>query len=63
MLGDNTSINIAAASLAAPLLRYTPVHTTQVIEQLKGQTVDQLIQAEGESMLGEMSYCCPLIIV
>lgn len=52
LLGDNSQLNGAVASITAPTLGYTPVHTIDVIEELKGQPVHSLIETEGESQLG-----------
>lgn len=53
LLGDNTGINVSVASLTAPLLGYSLVHTKEVIQKLKRQTVEQLIEADGESEFGK----------
>ena len=52
VLGDNTHLNEALSLQLAPLFGYAPLHTNKIIQQLKGQTIDAFVQAEGEAELG-----------
>lgn len=52
LIGDDTDINIAVASAMAPLLGYTPIHTQNIIEQLKNQSLEEFARSEGSSELG-----------
>eukprot|EP00210_Caulerpa_lentillifera_P000467 g450.t1 len=53
LLGDETNLNFALASMLAPVLKYSPLHTPLILRQLKNKTVNEIIAEDGgEEELG-----------
>lgn len=47
VVGDNSKANAALASSLAALLGYAPLHTAELLQQLTGQTFQQIEESEG----------------
>lgn len=51
-VGDNTELNCEVAEQTARLLEYVPLATPRIIQQLTGQSPEDIIEAEGLAALG-----------
>ncbi|KAL3132411.1 hypothetical protein ABBQ32_008971 [Trebouxia sp. C0010 RCD-2024] len=51
-VGDNTQLNCEVAEHTAKLLEYVPLATPRIIQQLTGQSPDDIVEAEGLAALG-----------
>lgn len=53
LIGDNTDLNFAVASVLAPVIKYTPLHTPLILQQFKNKTINEIISEDGNDELGK----------
>lgn len=63
LVGDSTELNVAVASKLAPIIGYTPLHASSILEQMSKKTVEQLIKEDGEEELGSLKHRSLLQVV